>query len=121
MVTQQTAHPTESGTAGDEDYSRPAVTDQCLLIRNYDGSTTHQVQVRFIDSSYETAFDRTITMTPLEAKTVEARLERGIYRVEAQLDNEATDSAQCLIGSGANELAVVETGNGIISVVDGHY
>jgi hypothetical protein len=44
-----------------------------------------------------------------------------VYRVEVRSEAGATASAECLIGSDPSECAMVETGNGTLSVVEGLY
>ncbi len=96
-----------------------AVSDESLVLRNYDSADAHEIAVRFVDHHGETAFDRTVAVAPLETVSVQTRLERAVYRVEVRLENGTTASAECLIGSDPGECAMVETGNGRISVVEG--
>lgn len=99
--------------------SRRVVSDRSLVVRNYDGSETHEVCVRFVDADGDVAFRRSFRVVPMETVVVETRIERAVYRVEARLDDGEADSAECLIGSGVDETALVETGNGTVSVVEG--
>lgn len=96
-----------------------AVDSRSLLVRNYDGNVAHELRVRFVDASGEVVFRRAVTVAPVETVAVRTRLERGVYRVEARLDDDHADSSECLIGSGLDETALIETGNGTVSVVEG--
>jgi hypothetical protein len=98
--------------------SDPLVTDEILVLRNYDGSGTHDLTVRLVDASEDVAFERAFTLAPLETISVGTRLRRAVYRVEARLDGDRHASADCLVGSGPTETAVIETGNGLLSVVE---
>jgi hypothetical protein len=51
--------------------------------------------------------------------SVSQRLDRAVYRVDVEVDRETTVEAECLIGSGPNETALVEVGNGLLSVTEG--
>jgi len=75
--------------------------------------------VTFRDADDEVAFSRTFRLAPMETVTVSSRLQRGVYRVSATLDDDESAAADCLVGSGPNETALVETGNGSLSVAEG--
>lgn len=108
---------------GEPDSRRPdvqsLVSDRSLVARNYDGSRPHEIDVRFLDADDDVAFKRTFALEPMETLTVRTRLERAVYLVEARLDGDGTADAECLVGSGPNETALVETGNGTVSVAEG--
>jgi len=95
------------------------VSDRSLVVRNYDGSEAHDVTVTFLDADGDRAFARTFAVAPLETVAIQTRLERAVYRVRARVDGGETDSAECLVGSGPDETALVETGNGSVSVAEG--
>lgn len=104
--------PTEGATAR-------TISDESLVIRNHDSSETHNLRVTFVDHNGECAFDRTIPVAPLETVSIETRLDRAVYRVEVRLEDGETESSECLIGSDPDECALVEVGNGVVSVVEG--
>lgn len=95
------------------------VDDQSLVLRNYDADETHSISITFVDPDDNIAFDRSITVDPLATVSIETRLERAVYRVTVRTEEESTASADCLVGSGPDECAVVETGNGTVTVSDG--
>lgn len=108
----------EPDTTAPGDHTQ-VVSDRSLVVRNYDGDQAHEVTVTFLDPDGDRAFARTVAVAPLETFAIETRLERAVYRVRARLDGEDTDSAECLVGSGPDETALVETGNGTISASEG--
>lgn len=110
---------TRSDSRPSTDQQTRGVTDQSLVLRNHDGSETCRIHVQFLDHEDRVAFERTFTVAPLETVTVGTRLERAVYRVDVRLESGGTASAECLIGSGLSETAVVQTGNGVVSVVEG--
>lgn len=116
MSPQSTAH--RSATSP-ELRRAPLVSDECLTLRNYDCHVSHEVTVRFYDADDDVAFKRSYTLSPLDVVSVSQRLDRAVYRVCVEVDGETTVDADCLIGSGPNETALVELGNGLLSVTEG--
>jgi hypothetical protein len=98
---------------------QPAVSDESIVVRNYDSTDAHEVTVRLLDADDEVVFRQTKVVPPQAVVSVFEPLDRGVYRVEARLTDTGLDSAECLVGSGPDETALVEIGNGIVSVVDG--
>lgn len=95
------------------------VTDESLIVRNYH-STSVALHVRFQNAAGAVAFCRTYDLAPGEVVSTPARLQRGVYRVSAHLEEGASgDTTDCLIGSAYSETAVIETGNAVVSVTDG--
>jgi hypothetical protein len=121
MPIQRSAYETEPTAPATETTASHVVTDERLVLRNYDSDDGHQVAVRFIDGGGDLAFDRAVPVAPGETVSVETGLDRAVYRVEARLENGATASAECLVGRDPGECALVETGNGRVSVADGLY
>jgi hypothetical protein len=115
--------------ADDATPTTPHVTDESLVLRNYDG-TSVRVHVRFVDADDDTVFKRTYTLGPGDVVSTPTRLRRAVYRVAATVDHDSADpgdaiettkrdAAECLVGSAPAETAVVETGNGVVSVTEG--
>jgi hypothetical protein len=101
----------------------PAVTDESLVIRNYNHEGV-EITVQFLNPDDDVAFDRTYALGPGDVASTPTRLQRGVYRVVARLDDgplgtEGRDTADCLVGSDPTETAVVESGNGVVSVTEG--
>ncbi|MFA9516628.1 hypothetical protein ACERIT_05340 [Halopenitus sp. H-Gu1] len=107
---------TDSTTETDE---FPYVSQESLVLRNYDGTEANEVTIRLVDSDESVTFDGTYALRPGSSKSIHVRLDRGVYVVEACLNGGKTDRAECLIGSGPDETALVEVGNGLVSVVEG--
>lgn len=97
------------------------VDEESLVLRNYDAERTHTVTVRFLDADGEPAVQQPYTLSPLGVVSVAMRLPRAVYAVEVDVDNGPTASAECLVGSGPRETALVEVGNGLVSVSEGVY
>jgi len=118
MPVQEAHRPDNGATSRPNSTDSRPVCDESLVIRNYDDST-HSIHVTFTDHNGETVFTRTVSIKPQDTVSIQTRLERAVYRVDTRLDNGAMARADCLLGSDPNECAKVETGNGVISVVEG--
>jgi hypothetical protein len=90
-----------------------------ILIRNHDQERAYTCRITLRDPYGDSVCDRTVTVQPEGTTSLETRLKRGVYRVEAFHDTGTTASADCLIGADPAEHATIETGNGAISVTDG--
>jgi hypothetical protein len=121
MPIRRSAYETEPTAPPTESTASRVVDDERLVLRNYDSDDGHQVAVRFVDGQDTPAFDRTVSVAPGETVSVDTGLDRAVYRVEARLENGATAGAECLVGRDPSECAMVETGNGRVSVVEGVY
>jgi hypothetical protein len=108
-----------SDTVSSIEEEQPVVSDEAIVLRNYDSTVVHDVTVRVLDASGDVTLSRTSTVPPQTVVSVREPLRRGPYRVEARVGNECLDSTECLIGSGPDEVALIEVGNGIVSVVEG--
>lgn len=120
MPVQEVHRPNNGVTSRSDSTDARPVSDESLVLRNYDDST-HNIHVTFTDHNGKTAFTRTVSVKPRDTVSIQTRLEREVYRVDARLDNGAVARADCLLGSDPNECAKVETGNGVISVVEGYF
>lgn len=108
---------TDDSTASNS--GRMVVTDESLVLRNYDSAPTPELTVQFTDDSGKTVFERTYSLHAREAVSVSTRLRRAVYRVTVTVDGEKRASVDCLIGSGLDETALVEIGNGLTSASEG--
>jgi hypothetical protein len=111
---QRRTDPREPTTSGDV-----FVSDESLVLRNYDGAETHEVSVTLSDARGDLAFQREYRLSPGTTLSVATRLERGVYRIEVGLANGPDALAECLVGSGPDETALVEIGNGLLSISEG--
>jgi hypothetical protein len=118
-MSPQSARQSRRGPVHDRAGDGVGVSDEILVLRNYDGQTTHDVRVTFLDAHDDVALQREYTVAPLGVTSVARRLERGVYRVTATVDGEHVARADCLVGSGPHETAIVEVGNGVVSLSEG--
>ena len=90
-----------------------------LLLRNYEGAQTVAVDVTITDE-HTTVYETTVSLDPLTIKSIDLPIAPGDYRVQAATDGNAAASV-CTLGTAPTELAFVEAGNGIVSVVGEAY
>lgn len=114
---QQQTRPSDAESSAETE--QPLVSDEAIVLRNYDSAAAHEVTVRLVDAADDVAVRRTSTVPPQAVVSVHEPLERGVYRVEAHVGGEYLAATECLVGSGPDETALVELGNGIVSVVEG--
>jgi len=98
-----------------------AFGSESVTIRNYDATEAHTLAVTVTDPHDEVVVDRSVTVEPANTLSLQLPLERAVYQVGVTLDYGISDSIECLIGSNLEECAVIECGNGIISVTAGYY
>lgn len=113
-----------SGKRSDSGFTRRRerfVAEESLVLRNYDSERTHTVTVRFLNADSEPAVEQPYTLSPLGVVSAAMRLPRAVYAVEVDVDDGPTASAECLVGSGPQETALIEVGNGLVSVSEGVY
>jgi hypothetical protein len=53
--------------------------------------------------------------------SIRTQLDRGVYDVTVTAEDESINSAECLLGDAPGECAVVELGNGTVTVTDEHW
>jgi hypothetical protein len=95
----------------------PASSEDALLLRNYDSDTAADITVTFEDPNGSTVHRTTYRITPLTTRSVDVPVAAGEYRVSANMGSESSVAAACRIGDEPLELASVEIGNGVVSVV----
>jgi hypothetical protein len=101
------------------DHSTPS--PESVSVRNYDAATANTLTVRLVDSRDEVVVDRSVRVEPSETVSMRLPVDRATYRVEATLEEAASDSVECLIGENPEERAVIECGNGVVTVTAGRH
>ena len=120
MPVNEARHPKHRTTAHSQNQGARRASSESLVLRNYDDST-HDVEVTITNHDGETAFTRSVSVGSQDTVSIQTRLDRAVYRVDVQLDTGENDRADCLLGSDPNECAKIETGNGVVSVVEGYF
>jgi hypothetical protein len=101
-------------TGGD----RSITETESIVVRNHNQSDTRTLRITLRSATNDILFDRAISVTPLSTVSIQTEFDRDVYDVTVQ-SAVGTASAECLISDRPSECALVETGNGIVSVIDG--
>lgn len=115
-MASQTATEPEVRQCVDQEETITSVSAHGAVLRNYDDDVS-SVNVRFRTGS-SIKYCRRITLRPCASGILHVRLPRAGYRVEAGLDCGGHAEAVCVIGSRPSETALIEVGNGVVSITD---
>lgn len=94
-------------------------SSEALFMRNYDTASTADLRVEFKTPEGSTVFEETYRVGSQATEIVDLPVSPGSYEVTVRLNSTTSDSDTCRIGDDPTELAYVETGNGVVSVVSG--
>ena len=125
---QQSQHHTgdtvQSGPADAVDDSLagpPRVTPtEDVHVRNYDVQRSYRIRVTVTDGS-ETVFARRYTLGPGQSTSEFDIVGAGTYDVAVALESRESERARCRLSDAPDDTALVEVGNGIVSVSQGLY
>jgi hypothetical protein len=110
-------HPTTNGT---EVERRVAERSEEIHIRSFDISRSYNLTVRVEDSA-GLVFARRYHLSPEKTVSVCGQLSPGEYEVDATLEGRRRRSIRCEIDSTPQGTALIEVGNGTISLTEGLY
>ncbi|GGJ00183.1 hypothetical protein GCM10008995_07530 [Halobellus salinus] len=105
--------------ARDASNSRPAARSEDLHLRSYAHEWAYDVAVEVVSPDGDVAFAADYYLQPGDAESVIDALPAGEYEVRATLDNDTHRTATCRIGADPDRTAVIEVGNGIVSLTEG--
>lgn len=100
--------------------STAAERTENIHIRNFDVNRAYDLTVRVRDDG-EIVFASRYYLTPGKTEHELDRLRPGEYDVVVELDSHRRETARCAIGSSPDATALVEVGNGTVSVTEGLY
>lgn len=95
-------------------------TSEEIHFRNFDVERAYDLTVRVRDGPDIVFADR-YYLTPGKTVAVREEVPPGEYEVVVELDGHRRERAVCAVGPTAEETALVEVGNGTVSVTEGHY
>lgn len=111
--------PHADSTTQKHESSQEIIDTHGIVLRNYDHKHAHELSVAMYNSSGAIVYDETLAIKPLDTVTVRPVITPDTYRVTVKSDGERAASERCLIGSPGGEAALIEVGNGVISLTDG--
>lgn len=88
-------------------------------VRNYDHADAHSVRVTVVGPEGEARLTERCYLAPGQSREVSAELAPGRYHVAVSVDGLERVRAGCRIGPDPERTALVELGNGIVSVTAG--
>ncbi|WP_267161020.1 hypothetical protein [Halovenus salina] len=91
-----------------------------LHLRNFDVSREHTLTVRVSDDD-GLVFANRYYLTPGKTVSELGRIPPGEYEVRVELDGRRQQTATCEIGERPSKTALVEVGNGTVSLTEGLY
>ncbi len=94
-------------------------TSDALVLRNHghDDAVTLTLTIETLDGT--TVFEERYRLSPLTTRVLDVPVAPGTYRVAATIDTKRPQDGVCALGDSPTRAACVETGNGVVSVVDG--
>jgi hypothetical protein len=96
-----------------------AVRSEDLHVRSYAHDAGYDLEIEVVDDDGSVAFRDRYYLQPGAAKSEVNVVPDGEYEVRAVLDGDSETARRCRIGSDLAETAVVEVGNGILSLTEG--
>ena len=91
-----------------------------MVVRNHDHSRPYTVTLELTSSATpELTTTETVDLAPGEIRCLSTVAPRGATRVRARLPTGAADTTDGRLGGEPAETALVETGNGVVSVTHG--
>lgn len=107
-------------TADETADRRIARRSEELHLRNFDVSREHTLTVRVSDDD-GLVFANRYYLTPGKTVSELGRISPGEYEVRVELDGRRQQTATCEIGETPSKTALVEVGNGTVSLTEGLY
>lgn len=89
-----------------------------IHIRNFDTTQSYDLTLS-VCMDDETVLSNTYHLTPGRRISEIYQLPPGVYDVEVTLDSRQRETARCEIGSAPERTALIEIGNGTVSVTQG--
>jgi hypothetical protein len=108
---------TEKQTAVNQPVSQQS---EEIHIRNFDLNKAHNLTIEVHDSD-GLVFANRYYLTPGKTESELGRLQPGEYELRVELDGRRQETTTCAVDGTPERTALVEVGNGTISVTEGHY
>jgi len=115
-----TAQPTLSSRLDGSAPQTRAATSEEIHIRNFDTAHSSTLTLRVRDEG-DLAFAKRYQLEPGTTESVCGELPDGEYVVIVELDGHRRERARCRIGPQPDETALIEVGNGTVSLTQGLY
>ncbi|MFB6252621.1 MAG: hypothetical protein ABEI27_13235 [Halobellus sp.] len=97
---------------------RLALNSEDLHVRSYEHQMAHDLDVGVYAPDGETVFEAQYRLEAGAVKSEINTLPPGVYEIRASLDDARETRRRCRIGDAPDRTAVIEVGNGVVSVTE---
>jgi hypothetical protein len=110
---------TNSGLDSTEQHRDRSTESEDIHIRNYDTNDPHRIKVALRDKNGQQVFENKYVVRPQGIKSVSDAFKPGTYVISVQCDDIHEEQLEIDIGTQPEKTAVIELGNGILSITQG--
>lgn len=104
-----------------EPHDAEPIQREAIHVRNYDVHASHTVAITVLDTAGRPVFESRYHLRPGQTESERGVLSPGTYTVRVRCDGIARECETCRVGPHPSRTAVVELGNGAVSVSEGLY
>ena len=90
-----------------------------IFIRSYDQQTGYDIEVEVEDRAGQVVFRHRYYIRPCQTEHVSNEFDPGAYEIRVRVDNGEETARRCRIGDTLEGTAVIEVGNGALSLTEG--
>jgi hypothetical protein len=120
MVSNRVRLPSSSRTDGSEpDFPDPTPQSESVHVRSYAHERAHDLAIEVAAPDGEVVFRKRYHLPPGRIESEVGAIPEGEYEIRAVLDDERCVSRRCRIDDSPDGTAVVEIGNGVLSLTEG--
>lgn len=119
MAPDQTTRARTAGRSTRDAADGRTARSEDLHVRSYAHEWAYDLQVTVVAPDGEVAFEADYYLQPGDVESEIDELPPGEYEVRATLDNETHTTGRCRIGTAPDRTAVIEVGNGLVSLTEG--
>jgi hypothetical protein len=101
------------------DNSGPENSSEELFLRNYDHEWSYDIEIEVETPEGTDVIQRRYYLRPGHTESISNVLTDGEYVVRVRMDNSERTSRRCSIDESIEHTAVVEVGNGALSLTEG--
>lgn len=108
-----------SPTGNDGRHTLGTPVSEEVLIRSYDHQWAYDLEVEIVSADGEPAFHERYYLLPGHTESITGGLPDDEYELRVSLDNDRREVLECRIDASPDHTAVIEVGNGALSLTEG--